>query len=109
MTTDVAVRSLLVSSGLTPAQLGLLLGVSRNAVHAWENGSRIATRHLTVLAEVARRVGELPASCPDSRRDALLAIGADGRSLFGRWRTELAPATEPINGSPLTTTEMLGA
>lgn len=110
LTVSASVRRLRDRYGLTWDQLSKLFGVSRRAVHHWANGGRMAARHSELLGDLARTLGRLPGITMSERRDALLAPGSDGYSLYdqlrGRFKTSsmdvLAPAytQQQILGEP---------
>ncbi|MBC9704840.1 MAG: hypothetical protein H9W81_07670 [Enterococcus sp.] len=69
------------SSGLSPEQLGRLLGVTRRAIHNWAGGSPIAGKHELRIRALREMVLGLDASTPEERR-VLMMESRGGSSLF---------------------------
>jgi transcriptional regulator with XRE-family HTH domain len=108
-TQDAEIRWLHEASGLTWEQLGRTFGVSRRAVHMWANGGRMNSANAETLFELVALVRELPGATPEERRAALLAPGADGRSIIDRLRARHASDARDVSGMPFRPDELLGA
>jgi DNA-binding transcriptional regulator YiaG len=104
--TAVAVRSLRDESGLTWDELARLFGVSRRAVHAWANGSRLTQSHAERLSAVRLVVDERHAGTPSLTRAALHSPDHGGQSAYQRLLADTKLPTNRREG--FTVGELLG-
>jgi DNA-binding transcriptional regulator YiaG len=78
------IRSLQSDSGLTWGELARLFGVSRRAVHAWANESRLTQSHTERLRAVSAAVAVHRSATPSMTRAALHSPNHGGQSAYQR-------------------------
>lgn len=84
-------------AGLTWDQLARLFDVSRRSVHLWANGARMNSHNQQHALNLYKWVQSVPGETPEQRRIAILSPGADGHSLFDRWKSEAMVTAQEIN------------
>lgn len=98
--TSLAVRDLHEMSGLTWEQIARLFGVSRRAVHAWANGSRMSASNLETLEELRTLVETVPASNVEERRTLLLLGRGDAPSPLYAFLQRTASSSSDLQADP---------
>lgn len=87
-------------SGLTVAQIGRLLGVTRRSIHNWVAGSPISEIHADRIRDLSDLVFGLDASAADDRRERLLD-STKGPSLYRKFMEESQRAERIQFGVPV--------
>jgi transcriptional regulator with XRE-family HTH domain len=90
--TDISasVRSLHDRSGLTWAELGEMLGVSRRTLHNWANDGNVAAHNARRLAAIVQLIYRVDTGDANRTRARLLAPSADGQTLYARFTRAFA-------------------
>lgn len=83
-------------SGLTWDELALLIGVSRRAIHNWLNGSRITTRNIASIANLAEFTRNADQGSPDRTRAFLFAPRRTGRSPYEEYLSRRRQPHDPV-------------
>lgn len=86
MSTSNKLKILHFRSGLTKYQLGLLFGVSENAINSWMFGAFMNDTHEKFLDDLTRLVSGIKAKTPKERLTILLTPGISGYSEYDRLR-----------------------
>lgn len=84
-------------SGLSWADIGRAIGVTRRTVHNWMGGARVAGPHLSRIIEVGQIIEGASTGSAQSTRAALLSPGATGRSMIDDLELGSRPRRRPIS------------
>lgn len=105
MTTDV--RWLLKESGLTPRQVGAILGASERTVHGWAHGFIPMPAEKQELAVHVRGSVEATGNTGEERKRKLLNSSA-GLSIYHQLANESEPKEQRLRYPALTVPQQLG-